>query len=162
MNARQAIRLVAWREINERLRSRVFIVSTVLMLLLVGGSRALNGALSKRATYRVAVVAPAPSGLAPALQRAAKPFEAKVKLQTVPSAAAGREQVNANKVDVLLLLAKSQLVFRSDVDTYCSDEMPKKAAYSLGLSVLSPRTRSVDGSGRQSCSSAARAWTTPL
>ena len=117
MSARHAIRLVAWREINERLRSRVFIVSTVLMLLLVGGSTALNGALSKKPTYRVAVVAPAPSGLAPALQRAAKPFEAKVKLQTVPSAAAGREQVNAKKVDVLLLLAKSQLVFRSDVDT---------------------------------------------
>jgi ABC-2 type transport system permease protein len=117
MNARQAITLVALREINERLRSRAFVISTVLMLLLVGGSTALNGALSKHPTYRVAVVAPAPKGLEPALQRAAKPFDATVKLRTVPSAATGREQVNAKKVDVLLLLTTSQLVFRSDVDT---------------------------------------------
>jgi ABC-2 type transport system permease protein len=117
MNARQAITLVAWREIHERLHSRVFLASTLLMLALVGASSALSLALSTEQTYKVAVVAPAPKGLNAALQRAAKPFEAKVKIHTVTSAAAGREQVDAKKVDVLLLLAKSQLVFRSDVDT---------------------------------------------
>jgi ABC-2 type transport system permease protein len=117
MKARQAITLVAWREIRERLHSRAFLASTLLMLALVGASSALSLALSTDETYKVAVVAPAPNGLDAALQRAAKPFEAKVKIQTVPSAAAGRAQVNAKKVDVLLLLAKSQLVFRSDVDT---------------------------------------------
>ena len=117
MNARSAITLVAWREIHERLHSRVFLASTLLMLALVGVSSALSLALSTETTYKVAVVAPAPKGLNAALQRAAKPFEAKVKLQMVSSAAAGREQVNAKKVDVLLLLANSQLVFRNDVDT---------------------------------------------
>jgi ABC-2 type transport system permease protein len=117
MNARQAITRVAWREIDERLHSRVFLASTLLMLALVGASSALSLALSTEKTYKVAVVAPAPKGLDAALQRAAKPFEAKVKIQTVTSAAAGREQVDAGKVDVLLLLAESRLVFRSDVDT---------------------------------------------
>jgi ABC-2 type transport system permease protein len=112
MSARQAITLVAWREIHERLRSRAFLASTLLMLALVGASSALSLVLSTETTYKVAVVAPVPKGLDAALQRAAKPFEAKVKLQTVTSAAAGREQVNAKQVDVLLLLAKSQLVFR--------------------------------------------------
>lgn len=117
MSGRQAITLVAWREIHERLHSRVFLASTLLMLALVGVSSALSLALSTETTYKVAVVAPVPKGLDAALQRAAKPFEAKVKLQTVASAAAGREQVNSKKVDVLLLLANSRLVFRNDVDT---------------------------------------------
>jgi ABC-2 type transport system permease protein len=117
MNARHAITLVAWREIYERLHSRVFLASTLLMLALVGGSSALSLALSTEKTYKVAIVAPVPKGLDAALQRAAKPFEAKVKIETVTSAAAGRAHVNAKKADVLLLLAKSQLVFRSDIDT---------------------------------------------
>lgn len=117
MKALSAIRLVAWREIDERLHSRVFIVSTVVMLVLVGASSALNGALSKKPTYRVAVVAPVPTTLDAALQRAAKPFDAKVKLQTVASPAAGREQLKAKKVDAVVLLASDRLVFRADVDT---------------------------------------------
>ena len=116
MSARQAITLIAWREIQERLHSRVFIVSTVLMLLLVGGSTALNRALSNEPTYRVAVVAPAPTGLEPALQQAAKPFDAKVKLQTVASQVAGREQLQAKKVDAVVLLASDRLAFRANVD----------------------------------------------
>src|SRR6478735_3046050 len=98
MSWRHAITLVAWREINERLHSRVFIVSTLLMLVLVGASSALNGALSKKPTYRVAVVAPVPTALDAALQRAAKPFDVKVELQTIASPAAGREQLRAKKV----------------------------------------------------------------
>ena len=117
MSARQAITLIAWREIHERLHSRVFIVSTVLMLLLVGGSSALNGALSNKPTYRVAVVAPAPNGFDAALQRAAKPFDARVKLRTVASQAAGREQLQAKKVDAVVLLVSDRLAFRANVDS---------------------------------------------
>ena len=87
MSGRRAIVLVARREIRERLRSKVFIASTIVMLLLVGGSTALQGALSKTLTYRVAVTAPAPAGLDSALQRAARPFDdAKVELRVVASA----------------------------------------------------------------------------
>lgn len=117
MNARDAISLVAWREIRERLRSRVFLVSTILMLVLVGGSTALNGALSKKPTYRVAVVAPAPQGLDAALQRAAKPFDAKVRLTVVGSTAVAREQLGAKKLDAVILLASDRLVFRSNVNS---------------------------------------------
>ncbi len=116
MKARRAIRLEAWREIDERLHSRAFLASTLLMLALVGASSALSLALSTETTYKVAVVAPVPRGLDSALQRAAKPFEAKVEVRAVPSATVGREQVRAKKVDALLLLATDRLVFRSDVD----------------------------------------------
>jgi ABC-2 type transport system permease protein len=125
MSARATIVLVARREIHERLRSRAFLVSTVLLLLLAGGSAALNGALSKHTTYRVGVTAPAPSGLAAALQRAAKPFDANVRLRVLGSAAAGREALKDKKVDALLLLSKDRIVFRTDVD-------PKVAAAADG------------------------------
>lgn len=117
MTGRRAIALVARREIRERLRSRVFLVSTLVMLLVVGGSTALNGALSRKDTFRVAVTAPAPAGLDAALQRAAKPFDdARVRLRVVASPAAGRRALDAKQVDALLLLSESRLVFRSDVD----------------------------------------------
>ena len=117
MSGRHAITLVARREIRERLRSRVFLISTLVMLLIVGGSTALNGALSRKETYRVAVTAPAPPGLAAALQRAAKPFDdAKTRLRVVASPAAGRQALEAKQVDALLLLLDDRLVFRSDVD----------------------------------------------
>jgi ABC-2 type transport system permease protein len=117
MNARRAITLVARREIRERLRGKVFLASTLIMLLLVGGSTALQGALSKNPTYRVAVTAPAPPGLAAALQRAAKPFDdATVRLRVVASAAAGRQALENKQVDALLLLPDDRLVFRTNVD----------------------------------------------
>jgi ABC-2 type transport system permease protein len=117
MSGRHAIALVAAREIRERLRSRAFLVSTVILLVVVGGSTSLNGALSKTPTYRVAVTAPAPSGLLPALERAAKPFDdAKVRLREFASPAAGRKALEAKQVDALLLLPEDRLVFRANVD----------------------------------------------
>jgi ABC-2 type transport system permease protein len=122
MSGRRAIALVAEREIRERLRSKAFLVATLVMLILVGASTALGGALSKTPTYRVAVPAPVPTGLSAALERAAEPFDdAKVRVRAVESAAVGRQALEDEEVDVLLLLSDDLLVFRSDVD-------PKAAA----------------------------------
>ena len=118
MSARRVITLVARREIRERLRSKAFLISTLVMLVVVGGSAGLQGALSKTPTYRVAVTAPAPPGLRAALERAAKPFDdAKVRLRVVASPAAGRQLLEDKKVDALLLLSADRLLFRSNVDT---------------------------------------------
>jgi len=116
MSGRRAITLVAGREIRERLRSRAFLVSTIILLLLVGGTTALNGALSKQKTYHVAVTAPAPPALDGALQRSAKPFDAKVDMRVLGTPAAGRRALTAKDVDAVLVLAESRLVFRTNVD----------------------------------------------
>ncbi len=117
MSGRRAIELVARREIRQRARGKVFLASTAIMLLLVGGSTALQGALSKTPSYRVAVVAPAPPALAAALERAARPFdEAKVELRVVVSKAAGRQALEDGEVDALLLLSADRLLFRTNVD----------------------------------------------
>ena len=117
MSGRRAITLVAWREIRERLRSKTFLASTLLILVLVGGSAFLGELVNPETTYRVAVTAPAPTGLAAALERAAQPFDdAKVRLRVVGSAAAGRQLLEDEQVDVLLLLSGDRLVFRDNVD----------------------------------------------
>lgn len=117
MNGTPVITLVARREIRERLRSRAFLWSTFLLLALVGGSTALGQVINTDNSYRVAVTAPAPSGLAAALHRAATPFDAKVRLRTFESLSAGREELAAKKVDALLALRSNQIIFRSNVDT---------------------------------------------
>lgn len=117
MNGTPVITLVARREIRERLRSRAFLWSTFLLLALVGGSTALGQVINTDNSYRVAVTAPAPSGLAAALHRAATPFDAKVRLRTFESLSAGREELAAKKVDALLVLRSNQIIFRSNVDT---------------------------------------------
>lgn len=122
MSGLRTITLVAEREIRERLRSKAFLASTLVMLALVGGSVALTRAYQPETTYRVAVTEPAPRSLATALDRAAQPFdEATVELEVAASAAAGRQLLEDEKVDALLLLTSDQLLFRSDVD-------PKAAA----------------------------------
>ena len=117
MSARRAIALVAGREIRERLHSRAFLASTLVLVLLVAGSTALNGALSQETTYDVAVTAPAPPGLEAALERAAEPFDANVRVEIVASPAAGRQALTAEDVDAVLLPGDDLLVFRADVDT---------------------------------------------
>jgi len=116
VSGRRAIELVARREVRERLRSRAFLVSTALMLAVVGASAGLNGVLSKHTTYRFAVVAPAPPDLEVALGRAAKPFDAEVRIRTAASEAAGRALLDDDEVDALLLLRSDRLLFRSIVD----------------------------------------------
>ena len=117
MSGRRAITLVAWREIRERLRSKTFLASTLLILALVGASAFIEHLSSPEKTYKVAVTAPAPPGLDTALQRAARPFDdAKVRLSVVGSAAAGRQLLEDERVDALLLLSDDQLLFRENVD----------------------------------------------
>lgn len=122
MSARRVISLVALREIRERLRSKAFLASTLLILALVGGSLLLGRLVDVQETYRVAVVAPSPPGLETALESAARPFDdATAELRVVASAGAGRQLLEDERVDALLLLPDDRLVFRSDVD-------PKAAA----------------------------------
>jgi ABC-2 type transport system permease protein len=116
MSARQTVALVAGREIRERLRSRVFLYSTVLMLVVVGGSTALPALIDTAKTYRVAVVAPPPAGLNAALQRAAKPFDAKVELQLLRVRAA-RAHLEHDKVDAVLDLPNDRIAFHDTVDS---------------------------------------------
>jgi ABC-2 type transport system permease protein len=111
------IALVAAREIRERLHSKAFIASTVLILALLAVSAVIGRLFDPQQTFDVAVTAPAPPGLTTALQRAAEPFDdAKVKVRTVRSAAAGRRLLEDGDVEALLVLSEDRIVFRKNVD----------------------------------------------
>jgi ABC-2 type transport system permease protein len=117
VRGRHVVALVAAREIRERLQSKAFIASTVLILALLGVSAVIGRLFDPQQTFDVAVTAPAPPGLTTALQRAAEPFdEATVKVRTVSSAAAGRRLLEDGDVDALLLLSDDRIVFRKNVD----------------------------------------------
>ena len=117
MSGKRATMLVAWREIRERLHSKAFIASTVLILALVAGSALLGRLVDPQQTYRLAVTTPVPAGLANALERAAQPFDdAQVRLRTVDSAGAGRRLLEDGEVDALLLLSSDRLLFEKNVD----------------------------------------------
>ena len=117
MSGRRAIALVATREIRERLRSKAFIASTLLILALLAVTAVIGRLFDPQRTFDYAVTAPAPPGLAVALRRAAAPFDdAKVKVRTVDSAQAGRRLLGDGKVDALLLVSTDRLVFRKNVD----------------------------------------------
>ena len=110
MNGRRTITLVARREIRERLRSRVVPRSRpCVMLLSSAGRRRCSGALSTEADLpRRGGRRRRRPGWSPRSQRAAKPFDdAKVKLRIVASPAAGREALDAEQVDALLLLPRT-------------------------------------------------------
>jgi ABC-2 type transport system permease protein len=115
MSGRRTITLIAWREIRERLRSRVFLYSTLLMLVLVAAAGALPAFIDTTKTYEVAVVAPAPRGLAAALDHAATPLDARVRLDAYPATAA-RERLKADKVDAVLDLRGDRIAFRESID----------------------------------------------
>lgn len=115
MTAARTIALVAAREIRERLRSRVFLYSTLLMLVAAGGAGLLPAFVDTTTTYHVAAVAPAPAGLEGALRRAAAPFDAKVELALVQRAA-GRDRLRAGTIDALLELRTDRIAFHDAVD----------------------------------------------
>jgi ABC-2 type transport system permease protein len=116
VNGRRATALVARREIRERLRSRAFLVSTLVALLLVGASTAIPAIGSGEPSYLLAVTGPAPQGLGAALRRASAPFDVKVRLRVLGSPAEGRQGLKAKDIDALLLLRDDRLLFRADVD----------------------------------------------
>ena len=68
MNAAAAIRLVAVREVRERLRTRAYLISTGILILLLGIGMALPKVISApTTTYRFGVVGSSPVGLTTAL-----------------------------------------------------------------------------------------------
>jgi ABC-2 type transport system permease protein len=117
MTGRRAIALVAGREIRERLRGRTYLVSTVVLLLLVGASTAASSALDATRTYDVAVVGPAPPRLQAALDAAAEPFDVEVRQRAAGSQEAARSLLEDEEVDAVLLVGDEKLVFSGEVDT---------------------------------------------
>lgn len=107
MNSARQSWLVALREIRERGRSRAFVASLVLVVVVVAGSIALPALLtSGNGTKDVAVTGSVPTELTGALQAQGDAVGTTVRIHHYDTLAAGQQAVRDGKVDVLVVDAK--------------------------------------------------------
>jgi ABC-2 type transport system permease protein len=98
-----SIRLVAAREIAERLHSRPLLVSTAIMALLVIAGVAIPTLVRGPPTSTtIGLVGPGAQGLAPYLRLAARAERIDAKVVNVTTAAAARRKVDGGSLDVAL------------------------------------------------------------
>lgn len=106
MNRTRVLRLVAAREITERLRSRTTRLVTVLTALLVVAAVTVPGLIRESAEpTRIGLVGPAARSLAPTLRRGARAAKVGISLSEPTGEAQGRAELRKGELDVLLNLA---------------------------------------------------------
>ncbi len=120
MTSAQIVRLVAGREIRQRLPSRAFKVTTALLVLLVLGAgflgRVANGS-DRTVTYHLGVVGTTPATLEPALAQAALAFDARVRLEPQSDRQTAQQALRAGSVDAVLVLSPIELVWEAEPET---------------------------------------------
>jgi len=108
MNRNGATRLVAEREITERLEGRLIRIMTVVTALVVAGAILVPSLIkSSPAPTRIGLVGSSAQALAPAIERTAAAAKIKVTLSDVADDVAARADVLAGKLDVALSVGPS-------------------------------------------------------
>jgi ABC-2 type transport system permease protein len=96
-----AIRLIAEREVRERVGGRVTRIVTVLTAILVVAAIAIPALVkSSASSTKIGLVGSRSQALAPALERAAKAAKVTVRLSDIAGVAAARALLDAGKLDV--------------------------------------------------------------
>ena len=100
------IRLVAGREISERLRSRAVWITTAVMTVLVVTGVVLPGLIhSSNTPTRIGLVGARAEALGPSLQATARAAELKLRVENVGSEAIARSDVKDGKLDVAVVVS---------------------------------------------------------
>jgi len=116
MNGARQSWLVARREIRERGRSRAFVASLLLVVVVVAGAIALPALLeSDGGTKDVAVTGSVPRALASALEAQGDAVGTTVRIRHYDTLAAGQDAVRDGEVDVLVVDA-TRLEWRRRAD----------------------------------------------
>jgi ABC-2 type transport system permease protein len=98
-----AIRLIAEREVRERVSGRVTRIVTVATAILVVAGIAIPGLIkSSASSTKIGLVGSRSHALAPALERAAKAAKVTVRLPDIAGIAAARALVDAGKLNVAI------------------------------------------------------------
>lgn len=117
MTAAAVIRLVALREMRERIRSRAYLVSTGVLIVLLGLGLVLPQVLqTPSTTYRFGVVGLSPAGLPTALRRAAAPHDADLVVHRYPALRSAVAALDQGKVDAVLDATRARIVFSQEVN----------------------------------------------
>lgn len=113
----QGIRLVARREITERLGAKSFYVATALLLLVIIGIGVLYRVVDNGPDrIEVGVTAAAPEALGVALMATAEGAGREATVESFPDEAAARAALEDGDLDVVVLPAAGQALFADEVD----------------------------------------------
>ncbi|HUJ34710.1 MAG TPA: ABC transporter permease [Solirubrobacteraceae bacterium] len=108
MNRTGITRLVARREITERLQGRLIRIMTLVTVLVVVGAITVPGLIKGSSTpTRVGLVGTEAQALASAVERTAIAAKARMTLSNVPTETAAREQVTSGQLDAALSVGPS-------------------------------------------------------
>lgn len=114
----KAIGLVAKRELNARLRTRSFLVGTIVILVVLAGYLLLQASLFGNANKPKVGLTGQTIGIAQQLQTAATQIGQDVRTTVVPDPGQGRAQVESGDLDVLLSgnAADLKVLVKSELD----------------------------------------------
>jgi ABC-2 type transport system permease protein len=108
MSRRDVIRLVAGREISERLHSRAVRISTAILTVAVVAAVVLPGLIqSSSKPTRVGLVGEQAQALGSSLTATARAVNVRVRIYDVPDAASARAEVKRGKLDVAVIVGSS-------------------------------------------------------
>lgn len=128
--ATRAIGLVARREFIERLKDKSFVISTLFVVVLVGGIL-LIGRLLGDPSQDVALAGEGSQELGQALQASASAFGGEVTLHPVDGVTEGEALLEAGDAD-LLVVGRTELVVARDADAQLT-AMAQAAAREFGI-----------------------------
>jgi ABC-2 type transport system permease protein len=113
-----AIRLVAQRELNTRLRTKGFLIGTAVILVVMAGFLVLQATLIGNAEKRTIGLTGQTAAIADSLQAASGQIGKTVDIRTVTNVDEGRKQLESGDLDVLLSgnAADLRALVKSDLD----------------------------------------------
>jgi ABC-2 type transport system permease protein len=114
--SRRAVGLVAWREIEQRVRGRAFLLGTLALIVMVFAAMLIpNLGASEDGTLEVGLVGRTPSALVWALDAGAEGIGATLAPSRYGTLAAGERALRAGEVGVLVVDGRT-LVWKSEPD----------------------------------------------
>jgi ABC-2 type transport system permease protein len=132
-DALRSVRLVAARELAQRIRSRAFLITTALLCVLIVAGGVIAAVVSgddKPPSYDVALIGDVPAGLGDALDAAAQQLGIKVDVTTIDTRVAGDTAVRSGDADVAIDGDATELIARRTPSAALADAIQRAWGFS--------------------------------
>ncbi|HET7648159.1 MAG TPA: ABC transporter permease [Gaiellaceae bacterium] len=120
MSGLRPVWLVTRREIREGIRGRQFLITTLVVVLILGGVVGIQSLVDGGKATTFAVGGAAPARLAPALRAAAERLDEKIAVRRYPTAAAARDALAHRKAEAAFVGGGRRLLVRGDTSGVAS------------------------------------------
>ena len=114
MTAARSVWLVTRREVREGIRGRQFLITTIVVVLILGGVVGIQSLIGDQNKLGLAIGGAAPAQLEPELLAAAKQLDQKIAIDRYATDALARDAVVHRKVQLAFVASGRRLLVRSD------------------------------------------------